>query len=86
MEQELDMHRAHGQPGATIEFVNSDGIVTGALDYTFETEGKSTSGVVNVLDASGNIVRAFGMGDASIAEIIRQNSNNNLTFRTRLPN
>jgi len=86
MEQELDMHRVHGQPGATIEFVNSDGIVTGALEYIFETEGKATGGIVNVLDASGNIVKNYGMGNSDVAEIIRQNTRENLTFRTRLPN
>ncbi len=86
VEQELDMHRVHGQPGATIEFINPDGIVTGALEYIFETEGKATGGIVNVLDASGNIVKNYGMGNAEVAEIIRQNTREKLTFRTRLPN
>ena len=87
VEQELDMHRVHGRPGAILEFLDENGIVTGALEYVFEKEGKATGGIVNILDADGNIISGgtVSMGSNAVAEIIEQNIEDKQTFRTRLP-
>jgi len=87
VEQELDMHRVHGRPGAILEFLDENGIVTGALEYVFEKEGKATGGIVNILDADGNIISngTVSMGSNAVAEIIEQNIEDKQTFRTRLP-
>ena len=81
------MHRVHGRPGATLEFLDENGIVTGALEYVFEKQGKATGGIVNILDADGNIISGgtLSMGSNAVAEIIEQNIEDKQTFRTRLP-